>query len=110
MARGASAREPATNLSEVGTVRSRKRPALIKASLLLELAGHGVMGVAMGLAFAFLLTHVTPSSVAALIRHSTDPAAALLRFVGTCATTFGIGAALTGLVMTLTESDSTGCK
>jgi hypothetical protein len=100
-----------TKISEVTTVRPKKRPASIKPSLLLELAGHAAMGVASGLAFAFLVTHIGTLGVATLISYSPNPSATLLTFVGTCATTFGIGATLTGLVITLTEEDgTTGCK
>jgi flagellar motor component MotA len=87
-------------------MRPKKRSALIKATLLLELAGHAAMGVAVGLAFAFVVTHITASDIT-LINHSPTPAAHLLTFVDTCATTFGIGATLTGLVITLTEDHDT---
>jgi hypothetical protein len=40
-------------------VRPKKRPALIKPSLLLEATSHTAMGIAVGLAFAFLATHIT---------------------------------------------------
>ena len=98
----------ATGLSRalrlITKLASNKRPALTKFSqLLLELANHGVMGVAVGLAFAFLVTHVARSGVATLISQSQDPGSALLNFIGACAATFGIGAASTGSIMTLTE-------
>jgi hypothetical protein len=65
------------------------------------------MGVAVGLAFAFLVTHITALGIAALINYSLAPDAAMLMFVGTCAITFGIGATLTGLAITLTEDPDT---
>lgn len=83
-------------------MRPKKRSRWIKPSLLLELASHAAMGVAVGLAFAFVVTHITALGIAA---HS--PVAALPMFVVTCATTFGIGATLTGLVVTLTENQDT---
>jgi len=89
-------------------MRPKKRPLLMKATLLLDLAGHAAMGVAVGLAFAFIVTHIAASDIATLINHSATPAANLLTFVGTCATTFGIGATLTGLVIALTEDHDTG--
>jgi hypothetical protein len=92
-------------------VRPKKRPALTKPSLLLEVASHAAMGVAVGLAFAFLLTHITALGIATLIDHSPIPVSAMPMFVGTCAATFGIGATLTGLAITLTEDhDTTGLK
>jgi hypothetical protein len=87
-------------------VRPRKRSALIKPSLLLEAASHTAMGIAVGLAFAFLATHVTAFGIAALINYSPAPDALMIMFVGTCAITFGIGATLTGLA-TLTEDRDT---
>jgi hypothetical protein len=97
----------ARDIPEVRTVRPKKRSAVIKPSLLLEIASHTTMGVAVGLAFAFLATHITPLGVATLISYSHAPKAVMLMFVGTCAAGFGIGATLTGLVITLTEDSST---
>jgi hypothetical protein len=90
-------------LAEVRTVRPKKRPASIKPSLLLEIASHTTMGVAVGLGFAFLATHVSGFGVATLISYSRVPDAVMLMFVGTCTIGFGIGATLTGLAITLTD-------
>jgi hypothetical protein len=95
------------NMPEVRTVRLKKRPALIRPSLLLEIASHTAMGVAVGLAFAFLVTHITALGIATLINYSPAPDATMLMFVGTCAITFGIGATLTGLAITSTEDPDT---
>jgi hypothetical protein len=84
-------------MPEVRSVRPRKRPASIKPSLLLEATSHAAMGVAVGLAFAFLATHLTALGIATLINYSPTPDAVMLMFVGTCAITFGIGATLTGV-------------
>src|ERR1700688_701264 len=94
-------------MPEVRLVRPKKRSALIKPSLLLEAASHMVMGIAVGLAFAFLATHITALGIATLISYSLTPDAVMLMFVGTCAITFGIGATLTGLAITLTEDPDT---
>ena len=88
-------------------MRPKKWSALIKPSLLLEIASHAAMGVAVGLAFAFLATHITALGIATLINYSQAPDAVMLMFVGTCTITFGIGATLTGLAITLTESSDT---
>jgi hypothetical protein len=88
-------------------VRPKKPSALIKPSLLLEVASHTAMGVALGLAFAFIVTHVTELGIATLIKYSQAPDATMLMFVGTCTITFGIGATLTGLAITLTEDPDT---
>ena len=88
-------------------MRPKKRSALIKLSLLLEVACHTVMGIAVGLAFAFLATHITALGIATLINYSPTPDVVMIMFVGTCAIIFGIGATLTGLAVTLTEDAGT---
>ena len=90
-------------------MRPKKRSALIKPSLLLEATSHTAMGIAVGLAFAFLATHITALGIATLINYGPTPDVVMMMFVGTCAITFGIGATLTGLAITLTENpDTTG--
>jgi hypothetical protein len=84
-------------------VRPKKRSALIKPSLLLEATSHTALGIAVGFAFAFLATHITALGIAALINDSPAPDVVMIMFVGTCAISFGIGATLTGLAITLTE-------
>ena len=88
-------------------MRPKKRSALIKPSLLLEVSSHIAMGIAVGLAFAFLATHITALGIATLINDSPTPDVVMVLFVGTCAITFGIGATLTGLAITLTEDRNT---
>jgi hypothetical protein len=96
-------------MPEVRPVCPKKRSALIKPSLLLEVTCHTAMGIAVGLAFAFLATHIAALGIATLINYSRTPDAVMIMFVGTCAITFGIGATLTGLAITLTEDrDTTG--
>jgi hypothetical protein len=94
-------------MPEVRPVRLKKRSALIKPSLLLEASSHTAMGIAVGLTFAFLATHITALGIVTLINYSPTPGAVMLMFVGTCAITFGIGATLTGLAITLTEDPDT---
>src|SRR5216683_4670729 len=91
------------DMPEVRPVPPKKRSALIKPSLLMEATSHTAMGVAVGLAFAFLVTHITALGIATLINYSPTPDSVMLMFVGTCAIAFGIGATLTGLAITLTE-------
>ena len=91
-------------MPEIRPVRPKKRSALIKPSLLLEAASHTAIGIAVGLAFAFLATHITALGIATLINHSPTPDVIMIMFVGTCAIGFGIGATLTGLAITLTET------
>ena len=84
-------------------MRSRRPSARLKASALLELASHAAMGVALGLAFSLILIMIPAFGVSALIALGSNPHDILLKFVGTCALMFGIGAALTGLVFKVTE-------
>jgi hypothetical protein len=65
------------------------------------------MGIAVGLAFAFLATRVTALGIATLINDSPTPDVVMMMFVGKCAITFGIGATLTGLAITWTEDRNT---
>jgi hypothetical protein len=89
-------------------VPARKRSRSVKPSVLLEVASHTAMGMAVGLAFAFLAIHITPLGIATLISYSQAPDAVMLMFVGTCTIGFGIGATLTGLAITLTEKSDNG--
>jgi hypothetical protein len=61
------------------------------------------MGIAMGLAFAFVLTLIDTIGVMALINHSADPKTAMLVFVGSFTLAFGVGATLTGFVFMMME-------
>ena len=88
-------------------MRPKKRSALIKPSLLLEATSHTAMGTAVGLGFAVLATHITAVGIATLINYSRTSDVVMTMCVGTCAITFGIGATLTGLAITLTEDADT---
>ena len=85
-------------LAELMTMRTRK-PLALRPSILLEVASHALMGVAFGLGFAFVLTHLAPLGIGALIDQSVDPQNTLHMLVVTCVTTFGIGAMSTGIVL-----------
>jgi hypothetical protein len=84
-------------------MRSRKHPAFPKPAALLELAGHTVMGIAMGLAFAFVLTLVNAFQVTDLIAHSADPRTTMIVFVGSFTLAFAVGATLTGFVFMMMD-------
>ena len=94
-------------VAEVKAVRPRKPSALITPTLLLKLASDAAMGVAVGLASALIVIHITPLGIATLINSTLNPEATFLMFVSTCATTFGIGGTLTGLMITIIEYDTT---
>jgi hypothetical protein len=81
-----------------------KRPlALLKPSGLLGLASHTAMGIALGLAFAFVLSFADAFGIMGLIAHSADPRTTMIVFVGSFTLAFGIGATLTGFVFMMME-------
>jgi len=80
-------------------MRTKKTSIVLVSSMLLEVAGHMAMGIAFGLGFAFVLTHVPQLGIAAYIDHSAAPQGVMLMFIVTCVTTFGIGATMTGLAL-----------
>ena len=84
-------------------MHGRKRPALIDASILLELAGHAAMGAAVGLGFSLALMIFDAFGLKALIASSVDPRSTALVLVGTFTLAFAVGASLTGLVLTMVE-------
>jgi hypothetical protein len=87
-------------------MRTKRLLALLKPSILLEIASHAAMGVSLGLGFAFILTHIAALGIVALISLSAAPEDTLRTFVLTCVTTFGIGATFTGIVfMTMRDGD-----
>lgn len=87
-------------------MRARKKPSIIpKPGLVLAVANHAAMGVALGLVFALILIRTPLFGVLALINLSDDPSATMATFVGTVILMFGIGAALTGFVLTMEDGN-----
>ena len=80
-------------------MRTKRPLALLTPAIVLEVASHMAMGVALGLGFACILMHIPAFGVGALIDLSADPENAMQVFVTTCVTTFGIGAMFTGIVL-----------
>ena len=70
-------------------------------TLVLEIASQGAMGVALGLVFAFMVILIPATRVHVLMAASSGDV--LLVFVSTCALMFGVGAALTGLLLRMTQ-------
>jgi len=86
-------------------MHGKRRFRELQPSALLELGSHAAMGVAIGLAFTFVLTFIDGFGVKALIDHSEDPRTTMIVFIGSFALAFGVGATLTGfLLMTTNES------
>lgn len=71
--------------------------------MLPELVTHFLMGVTLGLSFVLLLTMIDSFHVRELVAHSGAPFQTMMILTGSFALMFGIGAALTGLVLTLEE-------
>jgi hypothetical protein len=63
------------------------------------------MGVALGLSFVLILTLVDTFHIRDLVAHSGSPVQTMVMLVSTYALMFGIGAALTGLVLALEEEN-----
>jgi len=87
-------------------MRARKKPSIIpNPGLVLAVANHAAMGIALGLVFALILIRTPLFGVLALINLSDDPSATMATFVGTVILMFGIGAALTGFVLTMEDGN-----
>ena len=80
-------------------MRTKRPLALLTPTIVLAVAGHMAMGVALGLGFAFILTHTAAFGIGALIDLSADPENMMEGFVRTCVATFAIGATFTGIVL-----------
>jgi hypothetical protein len=74
-----------------------------KRSLVSELIGHFTMGVTLGLGFALLLSLIDKFGIRDLIAHSEAPLSTMSVIIGSFALMFGIGATLTGLLMTMED-------
>jgi hypothetical protein len=85
-------------------MRARKKPSAVpKPGLILAVANHAAMGIALGLVFALILIRTPFFGVLALINLSDDPTLTMETFVGTVVLMFGVGAALTGFVLMMEE-------
>jgi hypothetical protein len=74
-----------------------------KKSLFDALLTHFLMGVALGLSLVLLLTLIDAFHVRDLVEKSRAPVQTTVMLVTTYGLMFGIGAALTGLVLTLED-------
>jgi hypothetical protein len=80
-----------------------KQPSVQTDPIMLQLACHTAMGIALGLGFSFALTLTDTSSLAVLVAHSSDPQTATMILVSFFTLAFGVGATLTGFVFTMME-------
>ena len=82
---------------------AKKRSNLPKPGIAIAVANHAAMGIALGLVFALILVWTPFYGVLALINLSDDPSATMETFVGTVVLMFGVGAALTGFILTMED-------
>jgi hypothetical protein len=75
-----------------------------KEPLVNKVIGHFLMGVALGLSMVLLLTLIDAFHIRDLVAKSGAPVQTTVMLVTTYALMFGIGAALTGLVLALEEA------
>jgi uncharacterized membrane protein YedE/YeeE len=73
--------------------------------LINKLLTHFLMGVALGLSLVLLMALIEAFHVRELIAHSEAPTQTAVMLVTTYGLMFGIGAVLTGLVLTLEEEE-----
>ncbi|RJF77720.1 hypothetical protein [Rhodopseudomonas palustris] len=71
----------------------------------LALAGHGLMGVAIGLAFALLTTRSDAYGIRPALLALDPSGFRLTDFTVTCALAFGVVTTITGLALTLGEEN-----
>ena len=83
-------------------MRARKPPALRNSVILLGLACHAAMGVALGLVFSLAMILNEAFGMTTLISHGADAQTTMI-VVGSFTLPIGVGAALTGFLFTMVE-------
>ena len=74
--------------------------------MVLALASHAAIGMALGLALGFALIRIPAFHVTSLVNDSMDPWATMLIVIATFMTTFGIDATLTGFILMMSQNDT----
>ena len=82
-------------------MRAKSSNLLLTSAL--KLLGHVTMGIAIGLAFAFVMTRFDPLGIMPRIINDAANGMTPTVFVGIIVLSFAVGATLTGLVFMLTE-------
>lgn len=85
--------------------RSGKRSNTPNPGVILAVANHAAMGVALGLVFALILLSTPFFGVLPLIDVSDNPEMTMATFIGTVVVMFGIGAALTGSILMMEDAE-----
>ena len=81
----------------------KRRSKALSASILIEMACHTAIGIALGLGFSFALALIDSSTIATLIAHSADPATTTIIIFSYFTLAFAVGATLTGFVFTMMQ-------
>jgi len=84
-------------------MRAEKPPAPRNSVILLELAGHAAMGIALGLVLSFTMLLNDAFGITTLISHGADARTTTMIFVGTFTLPIGVGATLTGFLFAMLE-------
>ena len=87
-------------------MRTGKRSSISKAGVVLAVANHAAMGIALGLVFALILTWTPFFGILPLINHSDDPQTMMATFIGTVVLMFGVVASLTGFILMMEDTDT----
>jgi hypothetical protein len=85
---------------------NNKRSNILSVATVLAVAAHATMGIALGLVFALILIRTPFFGVAALINLSRDPQVTMATFIGTVVVMFGVGAALTGVILMMEDTSA----
>ncbi len=83
----------------------RKQATVRRSGVVLAVANHAAMGTALGLVFALILVSTPFFGVLPLIRLSDNPDTTMATLVGTAALMFGVGAALTGFILMMEDTE-----
>jgi hypothetical protein len=83
----------------------RARKPSKRVGVLVRTGNHTMMGIAIGLAFAFVSKRAEVFGIKALMEQSDAPATRLIDFAITCAIAFGVVATLTGMILTTDEHE-----
>lgn len=70
-----------------------------------DISGHAAMGATLGASLALTLLIADSRNIFAMIVNSAAPKLTMLAFLGIFATTFAVGAALTGLLFMAMEQE-----
>ena len=79
------------------------KSSVCSTSIMIEMACHTVMGITLGLGFSFALALIDRSTRAVQIAHCSEPKTTTIILVSFFTLAFGVGATLTGFVLTMME-------